>query len=588
MDFLKKSTSVNFFTLFFGAASLIFWSFFYNEHLYRLEQLQLFEVTGKYLLTHLEIQGGFSIWIAEFLTQFFRVPFAGAVLITLLLLLLQWLTYRLISWERDKPGFFILSFFPSAIYWVLLTIEFFNLSGLVSLIIAAAACVRFLHENEPKSRRYLNLLIIPVLWWITGAGYIVYTLCFICWELAGLSKGKALRCVTGITASIFIAVIVPLAARKTFISDTLLQSFVSESFYQVRILFPAPLIVLILLFPFLFLISRSRVAAIRVPFITEFLILALLSAFLSAGIARFGGLKQEKEIRYDNLVYEKKWNRIIKLAERENTVTANSVTALDLALAKTGKLSSEMFRYQQNQSILLPGYTHEGMTPFLTNEPYYYMGFINFAQMFAMETIESTVDARYPSRAFRRVAETFIINGQYENARRYLIPLSHTLFYRRWAKDCLLSLGNESEVNSHTEWRELRQLRPASDFFYNENQMDREMQMLMKANERNRTAFEYLMAFYLINKNFDGFLLNIHLVNNMNYTEMPLVFQEAAVFINSVSPVTPPQLQNFPVKNFVMAAFRSFKAVSNASGTKAAETTFNDFGSTCWYYIQFR
>jgi hypothetical protein len=255
---------------------------------------------------------------------------------------------------------------------------------------------------------------------------------------------------------------------------------------------------------------------------------------MAGGLFKYADLSHEKEIRYENLVYDRKWDKIIRIAEKEQPESPVSLVAVNLALAKTGRLSSEMLRFNKNSKSLFLNYYREGMTPFIASEPFYYMGFINFAQMFAMETIESTVDARYPSRSFRRVAETFLLNGQYDIARKYLVPLSHTLFYRRWANDCLASLGKENEIDSHPEWRELRQSKPAFDFYFNFNQMDREMQMLLKSNQRNRVAFEYLMGYYLLNKNFDGFLLNIHLAKMMNYSEMPLVFQEAAVFINYI------------------------------------------------------
>ena len=379
-------------------------------------------------------------------------------------------------------------------------------------------------------------------------------------------------------------------ARKFIFYDTLLQSFVSEAYYQIRIFFPLPLILIFTFYPLSIIIQHSlhiRISERQNTFLTFALMILLISS-IAGGLFKYADFDREKEIRYENLVYDKKWDKIIRIAEQERPESAVSLVAVDLALAKTGRLSSEMFRFDQNSKSLFLNYYREGMTPFIASEPFYYMGFINFAQMFAMETVESTVDSRYPSRSFRRVAETFILNGQYDIARKYLVPLSHTLFYRRWANDCLASLGKENEIESHPEWRELRQSRPAFDFYFNFNQMDREMQMLLKSNQRNRVAYEYLMGYYLLNKNFDGFLLNIHLAKMMNYSEMPLVFQEAAVFINSVSPETPPQLLNFPVKNIVTNDFKSFSDIFGKSGNDAKEKTFMNFGKTYWYYIEFK
>jgi hypothetical protein len=588
MKFLKKGTSVNYFTILFGVASLIFWGFFYNQYLVRLEQLQLFEWTFPYLAQHLSVQGGLAIWAGEFLVQFFRIPFAGAIIITILLLGLQRATALLMGARNNSDSLYILSFLPPAVYWILLTIQFFSVSGLVAFVSVLSIALFITGKQVNVKCRFLQFLMIPILWWLTGAAYLVFTFCIIAYQFLNIKKGKVTETLLFSFISLFLALSVPFIAWKIIITDALLQAYLSEAYYQVRIFFPAPLIVLIGLFPVFMILGKSGLARLRFPEFTKALVFLMVLIFMSFGIRKYGSVGQENEIRYDNLVYRKKWDKIIRIAERNKPTSRLSLCAVNLALAKTGRLTSEMFLFRQDASCLFPVYNKNGMTPFMASEPFYYMGFVNFAQMFSLETIESTIDARYPSRSFKRAAETYIINGQYDIAKKYLIPLSHTLFLRRWANDCLKSLWNENEINSHTEWRELRKMQPASDFFYNSDQMDRSMQVLFQTDSHNKVAFEYLMAFYLIKKNFDGFLLNIHLVNNMNYNEMPLVFQEAAVFINSVSPATPPQLQNFPVKNSVMAGFRSFEALINAPGTRAAETTFNNFGNTYWYYIQFR
>jgi len=595
MNLFRKLDTGKVLMIFFGTVSFLFFGLFYGQHLYRLEQLQLFEVTFQYLLSHLSVQGGFIIWIGELLVQFFRIPLAGAFITTVLLLLLQNYTYKILRHSRNNSALLIvISFLPSAAYWILLTIDFYCISGVVGLVLSLAWVNYYLKITGRRKRIITLLVIISVLYWLAGASYLVFASCVFTREMMLIIGGKKEQRTTGLPLALILALLLslglPLLARKFIFYDTLLQSFVSEAYYQIRIFFPLPLILIFSFYPLAIIIRNSlhiRMSE-RQYDISTVILLVLLISFFAGGVFKYADFGREKEIRYENLVYNKKWDKIIRIAEKEKPESAMSIVAVNLALAKTGRLSSEMLRFNQNSKSLFLNYYREGMTPFIASEPFYYMGFINFAQMFAMETVESTVDARYPSRSFRRVAETFILNGQYDIARKYLVPLSHTLFYRRWANDCLASLGKENEIDSHPEWRELRLSRPASDFYFNFNQMEREMQMLLKSNQHNRVAFEYLMGYYLLNKNFDGFLLNIHLAKMMNYREMPLVFQEAAVFINSVSPETPPQLLNFPVKNIVTNDFRSFSDICNKSGNDAKEKTSRDFGKTYWYYIDFK
>ena len=174
------------------------------------------------------------------------------------------------------------------------------------------------------------------------------------------------------------------------------------------------------------------------------------------------------------------------------------------------------------------------MTPFIAGEPFYYLGLVNFAQMFAMETIESTPDAKYPVRAFKRVAETFIINGQYENAKKYLIPLSHTLFYRRWANECISLLYNEEKINTHPYWGSMRKLIPKYDFYYNAKQIDIALRYLLLSNRENKVTLEYLMAHYLLHKDLDGFIQYLPSTEGLNYKGLPVVLQQARLYPDPV------------------------------------------------------
>ena len=59
---------------------------------------------------------------------------------------------------------------------------------------------------------------------------------------------------------------------------------------------------------------------------------------------------------------------------------------------------------------------------------------INDAQRFAFEAMEAIPNFRKSGRCLKRLAETNLINGQYEVAAKYLRILSKTLFYKDWAK----------------------------------------------------------------------------------------------------------------------------------------------------------
>jgi hypothetical protein len=589
---IKTSGYEKIFLSIFGAGSLLFFWFFYNNHLYQKEQLQLFELTFRHLTGAISHHGGIAIYISEFLTQFFRLPFAGAAIITLLLILLQRLTKRVILIATGAPPLIFLTFLPALSYWIILLNDFYSLSGLTGLLISLAGSLVYLNIRDAGKRGVAGILLVPVIYWLAGAAYLVLVLIIVAAELVFRISRDKKRDPVNIPifiTTILLALLIPLAAREFLFKETVLQSFISEAYYRISIFFPIPLILLFAFFPLAVLLQNlinSKMTEKQLSAI-DLLSFPVLFLFLAWGIKNTGNFKDEREMAYDNLVFKEKWDLIIKKAEKKHPSDRLSMIAVNLALAKTGELSSKMFRFDQEKNILFGEYEKRGMTPFLACEPYYHIGLFNFAQMFAMETIESTPDAKFPSRSFKRVAETFIINGQYDIARKYLIPLSHTLFYRKWASESLALLNNEERINAHPYWSSMRRLKLKNDFYYNPGQMDISLQMLLISNPGNRLAFEYLMAYYLLQKDLDGFLKYLPLAYSLNYNELPLAWQEAAVYIETRVPQVPAQLTGFAIREDVISRIRSYAQLFSAARQDTVKIK-EEFGNTYWYYLHFK
>ncbi|TFG90732.1 MAG: hypothetical protein E4H16_01210, partial [Candidatus Atribacteria bacterium] len=162
--------------LLFSAISLLFFGIFYYHHLFQREQTQLFELTTDYFLRSLSYQGGFAVYAGEFLTQFFRIPVLGAVIITALLILLHHAAGSLINALWKTRAFCVIPWIPSLIYCVLLTRQFYYISGVIGLIIAVYASGWYIKTGRFNYRIMKGMLLIPVLYWLTGGAFLVFTL----------------------------------------------------------------------------------------------------------------------------------------------------------------------------------------------------------------------------------------------------------------------------------------------------------------------------------------------------------------------------------------------------------------------------
>ena len=155
----------------------------------------------------------------------------------------------------------------------------------------------------------------------------------------------------------------------------------------------------------------------------------------------------------------------------------------------------------------------------------------NTAQRFTFEAMEAIPDYRKSSRAFRRLAETNLINGQYKVAEKYLRALQHTLFHKKWADTMLKYAGNESAIAGNPEMARLRKSRYINDFLYRDTEMEDMLGLLLAQNPENRLAFEYLLGYTLQNKDLERFMTYYPLGRTMNYTHIPKSYQEALIYM---------------------------------------------------------
>jgi hypothetical protein len=103
------------------------------------------------------------------------------------------------------------------------------------------------------------------------------------------------------------------------------------------------------------------------------------------------------------------------------------------------------------------------------------------------------------------LAQTNLINGSYEVARKYLMALQKTLFYRDWANETLSLLGNEKSIAKHPEYGHLRQSAYKENFFFSDHVTPEMLESLYNCNTENRLAYQYLLAYYMLTGNREGY-----------------------------------------------------------------------------------
>ncbi len=553
-----------------GVAAFLFWRFGYPHALAFQEQLQLFLFDGDYLCSRLAEPGGVARYVAEFIVQFFNNVTIGALLVALLFVALQRLVWRLMRPADDR--WYLLSFVPVMLLWVLMGDENVMPTALVAVLLALVAMCCC-----PKGKTgSLVFLVIgaPLCYWILGP------LAFIVAIYAAAKGRKGWNAVVwSLVAVVYMVAIIIVSGY--FLPYPLLRLFLGMSYYRyvevIPYLFVVAAVVCLILALFGEKLNTLSQRSSRLHVALQGVLLALLVAWVA-----FWGYDQRKFdlIAYDYLVRANQWDAIIAKSEKKQPDLPMSVCATNLALAMKGQLGDRAFEfYQRGPEGLLPKFERNFASQQLTGEAYFQLGLVNTAQRLAFEAMEAIPNYNKSGRVMKRLAETNLINGQYTVAAKYLHKLEKTIFYRNWAKRTLALLGNEEQINQHPLYGKLRQMRLNEDFLFSEQELDKICGQLFVHNNNNSMAMQYLLLYPILEADISKYIGYVQVVQNkVNYN--PRSCQEITALAYMRENQVPPQGLVSPM---VVNQLRDFMSIYKSAGNKAPQ--LEAYKNTVWYYI---
>ena len=518
-------------TLLFGVGVLLFWGRAYPAHVAYQEQFQLFLSGADYWWERVSVPGGVADYAGEFLTQFFYYPWAGACILAVLFMLLQGLTWGLARRWGASREWYPLSFLPVLFLWRFMCDESVLTGYAVAWLLVLAAA----HLYECLRGRTVRLagafVLIPVLYWLAGGVHLVFAGWVVVSGWRGARHGRAW---TGVLVSVVLlawALAGPLLAGL-WVQYPLSRLLTGINYYRFPAVLPWMEVGVAAVFwlvpgglPWLPAAVRRR----RVCLAVQVVVLAWGGYYWVRGGCDWA---KEELMRYDQLVRNGFWDDVIRLAEQKNPDSPFGVTCLNLALSMKGQMADRMFEFYQNGTEgLLPVFIRDFNAPLPTAEVYYRLGMVNTAQRFTFEAMEAIPNFRKSGRCFKRLAETNLINGQYDVAAKYLRILQRTWAYRDWADDAMTYLREEEKIDAHPEWGWLRQARYVDDFLYSEVEQDIMLGLLYEHNHRNRMAFEYMLAYVLQRRDLERFMKYYPLGKDAGYDHIPRSYQEALVYV---------------------------------------------------------
>jgi hypothetical protein len=276
------------------------------------------------------------------------------------------------------------------------------------------------------------------------------------------------------------------------------------------------------------------------------------------------------------------WPEVLQAANRY-PYSSFVINAVNRALYHTGRLGYDMFCYPQHPDALLLTGEDRVLSYWHTFDTQIDLGLLNMAQKNLTECME--VFGPQP-RILKRLALINMVKGNIDSAKIYLGALRKTLFFGDWAGRYLAKLDSDPNLSSDPTIVRLRSVclqDDRSSLFYAK---EKALLGLLERNSQNRMAFEYLMAWYILNRQLDQIVQTVKRLNDFDYSEIPRLYEQA-VLIYVYGKKQPVHLAGWQPNPELRRQIENFSRVFNGYGRDkraAYPALARDYGDSYFFY----
>lgn len=169
-----------------------------------------------------------------------------------------------------------------------------------------------------------------------------------------------------------------------------------------------------------------------------------------------------EQMEYSMLVRRQDWHAILDKAAKKAPMATASEAAVKLAQWKTGALSDEGMR----QFMASYGKLDHPINICMKSDLFFHLGLVNASRRYAFEFKQLIANGNQSGRMLKRLAETELVSGHDQLARKYLYILHDATFYRQWAEDVLPLTRSVKLLDAHPLYGPLSHSFPEKDVMY--------------------------------------------------------------------------------------------------------------------------
>lgn len=554
-----------------------------------------FLLSREFIAGFFNYPGGLSELLASLIMQSFYYKFLGPIVIFGIALAIFWLTHSLLHALYPGMYTFFLSLFPFVLTIILCNNYDLPFTIIVSLIMVLLFLL--LLGKKGKSPLY-NILLFTfgasAVYYFSGSGY------FLIFSLAGILLSGSNKISTNLLLTVYkvgLAVFIPLIAyHKIFPippASKFLYFYTPKLYfmaYEPSVVFYFYLFSIPVLLSIAFLVANFKrkkkieektMRRFHLKWITASLIIALF-AYYSHYFSFQSDVK--KDVASDYYSYHNNVSKTAKAASSMQNYSYKANLNYNLVINRAGRLTKDFFNFFQISgiNILEPDYEFLSEFSFVVTDYYYDMGYISEARHWAYESL---VNYPYSPRALQILTKIHFVTGEYRAAERCLNILKKELTSRSFVRTYCEYIKDTSLIISDVEIMEKRSFIPAghelSPFIY------QRYQELLDANSSNKTAYEYLMLYYLLDGDLESFIAHYKEVGN--YFKQALDIYEEAILIYGAKNTIPDELK-YTISPASLARYKDFNEIlrqHEGDNKMARRVLYQLYGKSYLYYLQF-
>jgi hypothetical protein len=299
--------------------------------------------------------------------------------------------------------------------------------------------------------------------------------------------------------------------------------------------------------------------------------------------------------QWEAVLNEKTASLFADFPQRGGALQIFMVHAVDHALCRTGLLGDRLLDFPQAmfsydpllmlQSTQISGYVNLVVALDLAMD----LGLVNAAEKIAGEIMEKM--GPYPDIIYRR-ALVQIAKDNRDAAAVYLGKLACMPFYRPEAKRLLGMLDNSHALLSEPRIAAMCAKMDTVDYFlFNNAGNDVILKRLLQSNPGNKTAYDYLMTYDLLDHRLDEVAALLPAAPSFGYTVLPRPWEEALCLYQSVNSLQASSEISFTgLRQETIERFYRFSQawLPIKDDPKAAAKLAPAFGDSYFYFSIFR